>query len=161
MTRIVGTYEKLAVEQVSLFNPFLMQSKDGRNKKVWKLANLTYEITLRNLSQQTIYYQTKRAVHSMAGKTVEGEHRISNAINLLPPMSIQKLMLQTLSDIPIANGMQGLIDIEILYGEEKDALNYLLQYECTPQLSISIHQNGSAQIALSSPITKNTHEKIK
>jgi hypothetical protein len=161
MTRMVSSFEKIAVEQISLFSPMLDQIKDGRNRKAWMLKNLTYEIILRNHSQQTLYFQTRRASHSMAGKTLIGEHKVSSNVNIIPAMTAQKIMLQTLPDIPIADGMAGLVDLEIVYGDERDSLKYFFVYECTPQLSIIVQKNGSGQIAVSSPILKNFHEILK
>jgi len=81
--------------------------------------------------------------------------------NIIPAMTAQKIMLQTLPDIPIADGMAGLVDLEIVYGDERDSLKYFFVYECTPQLSIIVQKNGSSQIAVSSPILKNFHEILK
>jgi hypothetical protein len=161
MTKMVSSYEKLAVEQVGLFNPILDHVKDGRNRKVWTLKNLTFEITVRNHSQQTLYFKIRRAAHSMAGNTIRGEHKLPDIINIVPAMTAQKVILQTLPDIPIANGMEGVIDLEIAYGDERESLKYLLIYGCTPQLSIILQKNGSGQIAMSTPIVKNVHETFK
>jgi hypothetical protein len=68
MTRMISSYEKLAVEQVSLFNPILDQVKDGRNRKLLESKKSYIRVTLRNHSQQTLYFKTRRATHSMAGK---------------------------------------------------------------------------------------------
>jgi hypothetical protein len=161
MTRMVSSYEKLAVEQISLFNPMLNQAKDGRNKKTWTLKNLSYEVTLRNHSQQTLYFQTRRATHSMAGQTLVGQHNISPHVNIVPAMTAQKIMLQTLPDIPVVDGMVGRIDLEIAYGDDREKLNYLLMYICAPHLSITVQKNGGGQIAINCPIEKNLHEKLK
>jgi hypothetical protein len=56
--------------------------------------------------------------------------------------------------------MVGLIDLEILYGEERDKLSYKFDYESTPQLSVVLQRNGDAAISMNAPITKHLHEKV-
>ncbi len=159
MPKLTGVFEKLTVEQINIFNPILQQDKDGRNRKVSILRNVTFECVLKNHSQQMVYFQIKRASQSMAGKTIVGEPKLSPLICIVPPFSYQRIILQSLPDITVSDGMIGLIDLEILYGEEKNNLEYKFIYESTPQLGVVVQRNGDASISMNAPITKHIHEK--
>jgi hypothetical protein len=160
MSRLTGVFEKLTVEQINLFNPILHQDKDGRNKKVSFLRNLTFECVLKNHSNEIVYFKIKRASQSMAGKTIVGEPRLSPLVSIVPPFSYHKIALQSLPDIQVADGMVGLIDLEILYGEDKERLQYKFTYESTPQLGVILQKNGDASISMNAPIIKHIHEKV-
>jgi hypothetical protein len=158
--KLTGVFEKLTVEQINIFNPVLQQDKDGRNRKVSVLRNLMFECVLKNHSQQIVYFQIKRASQSMAGKTVVGEPKLSPLICIVPPFSYQKIALQSLPDITVADGMIGLIDLEIWYGDARDNLEYKFMYESTPQLGVIMQRNGEASLSMNAPITKHIHEKV-
>jgi hypothetical protein len=96
MSQMGSTFEKLTVESINLFNPMIHQDKNGRNKKITLLRNLTFECVLKNHSPHIIYYQLKRATHSMAGQTILGEPKLSSLVSIAPPFSYQKILLQTL-----------------------------------------------------------------
>jgi hypothetical protein len=159
--KLTGTFERLTVEQINLFNPTLQQDKDGRNKKIFLLKNLTFECVLKSHSQQMMYFKIKRASQSMAGRTIVGEPKLSSLTSIVPPFSYQKITLQSLPDIDVADGMIGVIELEILYGEDKEDLKYKFTYESAPQLAIVFQKGGNATIAMNAPITKHAHEQIK
>jgi hypothetical protein len=119
-----------------------------------------FECVLKNHSQQIVYFQIKRASQSMAGKTVVGEPKLSPLVCIVPPFSYQRIALQSLPDITVADGMIGLIDLEIWYGDERDNLEFKFTYESTPQLGVIMQRNGDASLSMNAPITKHIHEKV-
>jgi hypothetical protein len=161
LTRSLSVFERLIVESVGPSQAHFHESKDGRNKKYWVIRGLTLECVLRNHSQQTVYFQIKRATHSMLGLTVPpNKPDAKPAISIVPPKSLQKITFATLPDIKVQDDMKGHIDLEILYGPSKDKLHYLLLYESAPMMGAVISKKGQSQITINAPIIKHTHEKV-
>lgn len=157
LTKLTSVFERLTVETIGMSGGNLHKGKDGRNRNTWTLKHLTMELQLRNHSQRTLYFKIKRLTHSMSGKTLKDPPKLAEGISIVPPQTIQKILLATLPDLPVVNDMTGHIDLEIVYGSDKDDLRYLFVYESTPAMAISIGKNGQGQIQITAPIIKHLH----
>jgi len=160
--RLTSVYEQVSMDEVAIIQANL----DGmrRTKKKFdvseaKISHLTLRCTLRNHSERTIFYKLKRSHHSMSGKTPKN-NVVAQNVCVIPSHGQQGFILATLPDIELSDSISGDIDLEILYGPNKDSLRYLFKYQGTPHLSVAMADDGRAQMTINTLVQNYGHERL-
>ncbi len=138
------------------------RGKPNTPAKLKKITHLALQCKLRNHSERALYFKLKRASHSMQGKTPEAG--VVDNVNLMPAKSDQGFVLATFPDIEITQdkkGIRGKIDLEILYGPNKESLRYLFKYEGEPQLGLHFDPSDKhATLKISTLVKQYSHERL-
>jgi len=150
-------FQQISIDGVGIMDVGVV-GLDG-SEKLHKLTNLTLKCTLRNHSEQTVFYSLRRVTHSVQGRTPT--RSMEEQVNIVHAKSIQLFSLATLPDIELGHDLpKGHIDLEIAYGPSKDNLRYLFRYESTPLIGWTYYaERKSGQLNIISPIKRIAHER--
>lgn len=157
--RQTSIFERLGLDRIAPIQAGITAT-GSKEAPEFSIHGLTLEVQLQNHSERNVWIKIKRSHHSIAGQTNEGP--VSDLANIIPPHGDLKIVLETLPDIKIGTEqINGSIDMEILYGPDKDDLRYLFSYVSKPAMGVLIDTHtGVGQLSITSPITKYEHVRL-
>jgi len=160
LNRQVSIFERIGIDQITIVQAAMIGKGSQEKPDGFLIRGLTLEVHIKNHSERNIWTKIKREHHSIANQTTESPPY--NVVNVIPAHGFLKILLATLPDISLgAERITGTVDLEILYGPDKDDLRYLFLYISKPALGIQIDTgSGSGQLNMAIPITKNEHERV-
>jgi hypothetical protein len=154
IAQILGMFQRLSVAAVGVGN-FSM----NQNQTV--ITHLNAAFTLRNDSQRIMFYKLKR-VHLSIETIGPKDLSVDESLVIIAPFGgIQSVNCATLQNIPAPKGgpaPTGHLEVQVLYGDDKDSLHYLFTYKAVVNVLL-MKVNKELQATMSTQLKLLHHER--